>query len=262
MLVILLSAIVLGGLALVLSGGLAYASKKFAVYIDPRIEEIAGNLPGANCGACGYPGCSGYAEAIIKAGVESTLCTPGGSETARMIARVMGVEAKEVLPQVAVLQCRGGTSEAEFRFEYEGIKDCSAAVLVGNGAKGCVYGCLGLGSCVESCPYDAMAMSDNGLPVVFEEKCTACGICVTTCPRGLLTLIDRDVKVYLGCISRARGPKVKKVCSVGCIGCTVCAKKGPDGIEMDGWLPRIDTQKIKEWPEANEICPTKSFVIR
>jgi len=262
MVIILLSAAVLGGLALVLSGGLAYASKKFAVYVDPRVERLSEILPGANCGACGYPGCSGYAEAVIKAGVAATLCTPGGTKTAEAIAQIAGVEAGEVIPKIAVLQCRGGKREAETRFEYEGIEDCSAAQLVANGAKGCVYGCLSLGSCVRVCPYDAMGMNDNGLPVVFEEKCTGCGICVSECPRGILALVDTDAKIFLGCISKDRGPKVKKICSVGCIGCTVCAKKGPEGITMEGWLPQIDFKKVREWPEANKICPTKSFVIR
>lgn len=258
---ILMSALVLGGLGLVLSGGLAYASKRFAVFVDPRIERVLDALPGANCGGCGYPGCSGYAEAVIKAGVAPTLCTPGGPDTAKTVAEIAGVEAGEVVAKRAVVQCRGGRREAESRFEYEGIRDCSAAQLVASGSKSCVYGCLGLGSCVDACPYDALAMSDNGLPVVFEDKCTGCGICVGTCPRGILALVDRDVKVYLGCVSKDRGPKVKKICTVGCIGCTVCAKKGPEGIEMEGWLPRLDYEKVKEWPEANNICPTKSFVI-
>jgi electron transport complex protein RnfB len=261
MLIVLLSVAVLGGLALVLSGGLAYASKKFAVFVDPRIEKMTELLPGANCGGCGYPGCSGYAEAVIKSGAQPTLCAPGGSETAALIAKIAGVEAGDVIPKKAVVQCRGGKREALTRFEYEGIRDCSAAQLVASGSKACVYGCLGLGSCVEACPYDAIAMSDNGIPVVFEDKCTGCGICVGTCPRGILALVDRDVNVYLGCVSRDRGPKVKNICSVGCIGCTVCAKKGPEGITMDGWLPRIDYAKVREWPEANEICPTKSFVV-
>jgi Na+-translocating ferredoxin:NAD+ oxidoreductase RNF subunit RnfB len=258
---VIISALVLGGLGLVLGGGLAFASKKFAVFVDPRIEELMDTLPGANCGGCGYPGCSGYAEAVIKAGVKPTLCTPGGSDLARTIARIAGVEAGEVIPKRAIVQCRGGEREAQSRFDYEGIQDCSAAQLVGNGAKGCVYGCLGLGSCVRVCPYDALAMSDNGLPVVFEDKCTGCGICVGACPRGILALADNDVKVYLGCVSKDRGPKVKKICSAGCIGCTVCAKKGPEGVEMEGWLPRIDYEKVKDWPDANKVCPTKSFVI-
>jgi Na+-translocating ferredoxin:NAD+ oxidoreductase RNF subunit RnfB len=258
---ILISALVLGGLGLVLSGGLAFASKKFAVFVDPRIEELIDALPGANCGGCGYPGCSGYAEAVIKAGVEATLCTPGGSDLAKTIARIAGVEAGEIVPKRAVVQCRGGEREAASRFDYEGIQDCSAAQLVGSGAKGCVYGCLGLGSCVRVCPYDALAMSDNGLPVVFEDKCTGCGICVGACPRGILALVGNDVNVYLGCVSKDRGPKVKKICSVGCIGCTVCVKKGPEGVEMEGWLPRIDYEKVKDWPDANKVCPTKSFVI-
>jgi Na+-translocating ferredoxin:NAD+ oxidoreductase RNF subunit RnfB len=249
-------------MAIVLGGIIAFAARKFAVHVDPRIERVLEHLPGANCGGCGYPGCSGYAEAVVKAGVAPMLCSPGGTKTATGIADVLGVEAGEVVPKVAVLQCRGGKREAESRFEYEGILDCTAAELVSNGAKGCPYGCLGLGTCARECPYDALAMSDDGLPVVFEDKCTGCGVCVSTCPRGLLTLIEKQNKLYLGCVSRDRGPQVKKVCAVGCIGCTVCAKKGPEGITMEGWLPKIDFKKVKAWPDANEVCPTRSFVIR
>ena len=255
----------IGGLGLLFGAGLAFASKKFAVEIDPRIEQILEDLPGANCGGCGYPGCSGYAEAIVKDGADMTLCAPGGSDVVKKIAEVMGVSAVESEPKVAVVQCRGDREKAPNRFEYDGVEDCNAAQIIMGGAKGCVYGCLGLGSCVKACPFDALHMADNGLPVVDEDKCTACGLCVAACPRGIMALIPVSQKVFLGCVSKDKGKAVKSVCKVGCIGCTLCAKEKvtPSGsIQMEGNLPKIIKVTEDDLMNAVEKCPTKSFVVR
>ena len=267
-LVIISSIISIGGLGLLFGAGLAYASKKFAVEVDPKIEEIIEILPGANCGACGYPGCSGYAEAIVKNGdaAQIDLCAPGGADTIDNIAKIMGIEAgagKE--PMVAVVQCRGNNEKAPKRFQYLGLTDCVAAELIMGGDKACVYGCLGLGSCVRACPFDAMAMGEDGLPIVFEDKCTACGMCVAACPRNIMKIIPVSQKIFLGCVSQDKAKKVKTVCSVGCIGCTLCSKPKitPSGaIVMEGNLPNIIDPIADDLPNAVEKCPTKTFVVR
>ncbi len=226
---ILIPIATLGGLGFILAVGLAYASKKFAVEIDPRIEQVEESLAGANCGACGYPGCRGYAEAIVAGKAEINKCAPAGADAARGIAEIMGMEAGEVLPKVAVVQCLGGREEAQTKFDYQGVEDCKAAQMLGAGFKSCSYGCLGLGSCAAACPFDAISMGENGLPIVDEEKCTGCGVCVLACPRDIIALIPRTQEVYLGCINKDRGPAVKKICQVGCIACRLCVKKNPEG---------------------------------
>ncbi len=265
-LMFLSSIIALGALGLFFGLGLAYAAKKFAVKVDPKIEQIIESLPGANCGACGQPGCSAYAEAVVSGKVPPNKCTPGGQAVSEIISKIMGLEALESEePKVAVVQCRGGKEEAQEKFEYQGVQDCHAAMLVGGGLKACQYGCLGLGSCVKACPFDAMYMNENGLPVVIEDKCTACGICVSTCPKGIMTLIPRSQKVFLGCVSQGKAKAVKSVCKVGCFACKICTmpKVTPSGaIQMEGNLPVIqDTNHIELYAAAKK-CPSKSYVVR
>ncbi|MBN1999028.1 Fe-S cluster domain-containing protein [candidate division KSB1 bacterium] len=260
------SIIALGGLGFLFGAGLAYASKKFSVEVDPKVELVQDVLPNANCGACGQPGCAAFAEAVVAGRVAPNKCTPGGSETAQRISDILGVsgvEAEE--PRVAVLQCQGGNKEAPDKFEYQGINDCQAAMMIAGGAKACKYGCLGLGSCVRACLFDALHMNDNGLPVVDEDKCTACGICVTTCPRNIFTLIPRSQTVYLGCVSQDKAKAVKSVCKVGCFACKICTipKVTPSGcIIMEENLPVIQDITHEELYEAAKKCPTKSYVIR
>ncbi|MDZ7346706.1 MAG: Fe-S cluster domain-containing protein [candidate division KSB1 bacterium] len=261
----LTSLLALGGLGLLFGAGLAFASQKFAVFVDPKVEEILAALPGANCGACGKPGCAAYAEAVPKGEIPPNRCSPGGAEVAKRLAAIMGVEASVAEPKVAVVQCQGGKAEAVEKFVYQGPQDCTAATLVGGGHKACSYGCLGLGSCVRACPFGAMYMSENGLPVVIEEKCTACNICVVTCPRGIMALIPRSQKVYLACVSQEKLKAVKAVCSVGCYTCKICVtpKVTPSGaIEMEGNLPVIKNPTSEDLYTAAEKCPAGCYVIR
>ncbi|GAB4336514.1 MAG: Fe-S cluster domain-containing protein [Calditrichia bacterium] len=256
--------ITLGGLGLIFGAILAFASKIFHVEKDPRIEKIDEILPGANCGGCGYPGCSNYAEAVVKYSASINLCAPGGEETVLKIAEILGVTAETTESKVAVVRCQGAHGVAKDKFIYEGIEDCNAATLVQNGHKACVYGCLGFGSCVSSCPFDAMAMQDNGLPIVFEDKCTACGNCVEACPKGIMELIPRSQKVFLGCVNKDSAKAVRSVCSVGCIGCALCTKPK---ITPSGKLSMKDNMPVvpADWDDfatAVEKCPPKSFVVR
>jgi Na+-translocating ferredoxin:NAD+ oxidoreductase RNF subunit RnfB len=261
---ILSSLITLGGLGLLFGAVLAYASKIFHVEKDPRIEKINEALPQANCGGCGYPGCLNYAEAVVTEEAKINLCAPGGEETISRIAEILGVQAEAQNPMVAVVRCQGAHGIAKDKFLYEGISDCNAENLILGGHKSCEYGCLGHGSCVFACPFDAMAMLENGLPTVYEEKCTACGICVETCPKGIMQMVPRSQKVFLGCVNQNSGKSVREVCSVGCIGCGLCAKPNvtpSEKVEMLENLPLVPA----DWEDFNmavKRCPTKSFVVR
>jgi Na+-translocating ferredoxin:NAD+ oxidoreductase RNF subunit RnfB len=261
---IISSLITLGGLGLIFGAVLAFASKIFHVEKDPRIDKINEALPQANCGGCGYPGCANYAEAIVAEDTSITLCAPGGEDVIRKIAEILGVEAEAQNPMVAVVRCQGVHGIAKDKFRYEGLADCNAEVLIQGGHKACDYGCLGHGSCVKACPFDAMAMQDNGLPTVFEDKCTACGICVEECPKGIMQLVPRSQKVFLGCVNQDAGKVVRQVCSVGCIACGLCAKPNitPSGkIVMKDNMPEVPAD-WEDFDTAVKRCPTNSFVVR
>jgi len=256
------STVTLGLLGLIFGGGLAYASRKFAVEKDPRLDRILDILPGTNCGGCGYAGCTVFAEAVLKGDAAVTGCTAGGKEVAEKLAKLLGRELEEIVPMVAVVQCQGDRELARDRYEYHGIAKCSIAHLTGGGHKACAFGCLGFGDCERACPFDAITMMENGLPLVDEDKCTGCGACVTACPLGIMKLIPTTQQVYIACVNPAKGKAVKSVCKVGCIGCTLCAKVTPSGaIEMDGNLPVIDPSGTDLVIAAHK-CPTRSLVDR
>jgi len=259
-----LAVIVLAVLGLLLGLGLAIASRVFAVHTDERIEQVDAALPQVNCGACGYAGCGPYAEAIVNEGVPVNLCVPGGAETAAAIAGIMGVAFEETVPRRAYIHCQGGTAEAKTAFHYDGIADCRAAALVHGGPKACKYGCLGFGTCASVCPFDAITMGDDVLPVIDHAKCTGCGVCVGVCPTGIIELLPLGTDVVLGCSNRDRGGAVKKICSVGCISCTVCAKVTPSGaitMEKGDALPTMHYDVAGEtFEKAVEKCPMHCYV--
>jgi len=242
--------------------GLALASRIFAIELDPRLDRILELLPGANCGGCGYGGCQSYAEAVIN-GEKIGLCPVGGKEAAKAVASIMGVEPADIVPQRAVLHCQGGRGKCDLRANYSGQQDCRAAHITAGGPKACAYGCLGLGTCAETCPFGAITMNAEGLPVIDADKCVACGMCIAVCPRALITLLDARYKTYVGCSSRDRGKAVKDICTVGCIACALCEKKDPHGaVVMENNLPKLDYQKAKgDFSVAAEVCPMHCFVV-
>lgn len=259
---LLISVVSMGALGGLFGAGLAWASRKFAVQVDPRIDAIEEALPGANCGGCGQAGCRNFAEALVEGKVSVNGCPVGGSEVAAKLAEIMGVEVGDSDERlVAKVRCRGGRQEATQRADYIGITDCRAALLVGNGPKGCEYGCLGLGSCVEACPFDAIRMGPNGIPVVDTEACTACGNCVAACPQDLIALVPESKQVHVLCRSFDKGKDVRQNCQVGCIGCKACEKVCPvDAIHVTNFLAEIDYDKCINCGACAAKCPTKAIV--
>ena len=253
--------IIMGGLGIAFGLGLALASRFFSVKADPRIERIAEALPGINCGACGYAGCDAYAEAVAG-GEAPDMCVPGGLDTALSVAHIMG-QKLESEPQTvrAVVHCQGGTDRCGSRFQYDGIADCKAAGLIQGGAKMCEYGCLGYGTCAEACPFGAIAMGWDRIPVVDWNKCTGCGTCVRACPRDLIETLPHTIATYVACSSQDRGKSVKATCAVGCIACWICVKvSGENHIEKNGNLPRLLYPQDADYAAAMEKCPMNCFV--
>ncbi len=260
---ILVSIFTAGILGFMFGGGLAYAAKVFHVDKNPMIDEVLKALPGANCGACGYAGCAGYAEAIVEQAEEINLCIPGGNSSIQQIGALLNRQSDEKIKQIAYLRCQGDPQTARIKGIYDGIIDCRAAILIGGGDKICEAGCLGLGTCVKACPFNAITLNSRGLPEIIETKCTGCGKCVEVCPRMALALIPKQNKVYLGCATIDKGKTVKEYCSKGCIACTLCVKKCPvQAITMVNNLPVIDFNKCISCGICVHICPTHSYIDR
>lgn len=248
----------LGGMGTLFGLCLAFASKKFRVEIDPRAAEIEGALPGANCGACGYPGCQGYAIAVAAGEAECNLCAPGGSATVGKIAAIMGVSARAGARKVAVIRCDAGRADCGERFNYQGINSCRAAILVLGGPKSCVYGCMGFGTCMEVCPFGAVDLTSDGKYRVNREKCTACGKCVEACPKKIIDMVEDGKIVQVLCSSKDKGKDVRDRCKVGCIACKLCEKACPvDAIHVTDNIAVMDQAKCVACGLCAKKCPRK-----
>jgi electron transport complex protein RnfB len=257
--VVLYSVVSLTVLGAVFGLGLAIAARRLAVEKDERIALIIDVLPGANCGGCGYPGCAGFASALVEGKADPNDCSPGGSEVAGKVASILGREVTEKTPMVAFVGCRGGDRVAA-AIDYKGLLSCTAAALMSENVRVCPYGCIGLGTCVEACPFDALHMVD-GYAVVDEARCTGCGKCVAACPKNLIYMVPKPKKVRIACTSHDKGKAVKTVCPVGCIACGICAKNCPVAcIEITDNLAVIDHEKCINCGICAAKCPTKSIV--
>lgn len=250
-----------GGLMLILGAflaiGLAYASKKFFVAEDHRVGEVEALLPGANCGGCGEAGCHALADAIVRGDKKPTLCPATKGAALVEIGKIVGIEIEETERQVARVACAGGNNVAVRYAEYEGLHGCRAAKIAG-ASKGCPWGCLGFGDCVEACPFDAININDHALPVVNEALCVGCGACVRACPKQLISLQPISNKLWVACNNKAKGPDAMKECAVACLGCGICVKDAPAGlISIEDNLAVVNVaMRAEASEEAIQRCPT------
>jgi NADPH-dependent glutamate synthase beta subunit-like oxidoreductase len=244
--------VMLGGIGVVVGIVLAAASKIFYVYVDPKIVAVEETLPGANCGGCGLPGCGANAEAIVAGRAAPNSCVAAGSDTAMAIAAILGVSVEAKEPDIARPGCYFGPEKADLKYRYDGVQDCRAAAMLSGGMKVCTIGCLGLGSCARACPFDAIAMGDDGLPVVDEVKCTGCGTCERVCPKHIITLSSATRRI------------LREYTTDECT--TPCQRACPAGIDIREYIRQISegdyakaVQVIKErnpFPTViGRICP-------
>ena len=253
---ILLAMVVVGGTGLLIAILLGIASEKFKVPVDEKEVAIRAELPGNNCGGCGYAGCDGLAKAIANGEAPVNGCPVGGAAAAEKISAIMGVEAGEFVKKVAFVKCAGTCEKASDKYQYSGVQSCIEAMNVpGAGPKGCEFGCMGFGSCVKACPFDAIHIV-NGGAVVDREACKACGKCIAKCPHHLIELAPYDQKTFVGCSSHAKGKAVTTACELGCIGCKKCEKTCPNGaITVTDFCAHIDCEKCTNCGACKEACP-------
>ncbi|MGI6394947.1 MAG: RnfABCDGE type electron transport complex subunit B [bacterium] len=268
--IILYSVLSLGAVAAVSAMVLFFIAKKFHVVEDPRIDIVAELLPGANCGGCGYPGCRGLAEAIVKGADAGSIagfnCPAAPAGQMEEIGKVLEMEVAATQPMIAVLCCGGSFEKASKKTDYDGPSKCSIAQTVTCGDRGCPFGCLGLGECVSACPFGAMYMDEKtGLPVIIEEKCVACGKCVKACPRKLIEIRPlgrKSRRVWVNCKNTEKGAVAMKVCKAACIGCGKCVKECPEKVQaitLDNFLAYIDPKKCIACGKCVAVCPTKAI---
>ncbi|HMP29140.1 MAG TPA: RnfABCDGE type electron transport complex subunit B [Saprospiraceae bacterium] len=251
----------LGTLTLLLAILLVIANKKLYVFEDPRIDQVEDMLPHANCGACGFPGCRPFAEAVVSGKILPGKCTVSSEEGRKKIADFLGVALGTEDKKVARLACAGGDNVAINKAHYKGVNTCQAATLISGGGKACSWGCLGYGDCAVVCDFDAIYMNEFSIPVVDVDKCTACGDCVEACPKGLFSLQSLKDKLWVACKSQDAGDDVLSICDVGCTACGKCAMDASDNlIEMKYNLPVIDYSRQALTMDPIQRCPTGAIV--
>ncbi|MCL2719877.1 MAG: RnfABCDGE type electron transport complex subunit B [Treponema sp.] len=236
------------------------ASQLMYVKVDIKVTQLIDVMPGANCGACGYPGCEGFAIALAAGEAKANLCTPGGSSVLEKISAILGVEADEIEQKIAFVYCCGDCNSRQKKMEYLGIQSCDAAKRLYGGENSCAFGCLGYGDCKVLCPSDAICM-ENGLAHIIKENCTGCGLCIKACPNKLISIEKASIPVIVACKNIEKGAVVRKKCSNGCIACTKCVKDCCQGaIIIEDNLAKIDYTKCDGCRKCVEVCMTKCLL--
>jgi electron transport complex protein RnfB len=267
---ILFPIITLGAVAAGAAMILFLVAKRFKVGVDRRIDEVTDILPGANCGGCGYPGCRGFAEALVEAAdkgdISGLVCPVGSDETMMEVGHFLGIEMTEAEPSTVVLRCGGTREKAPQKLKYDGPVRCYISHEIFCGENGCSYGCVGLGDCVAVCEFAAISIDQKtSLPVVDVEKCVSCGACVKACPRNILEIRPRgrkDRRVWINCVNMEKGATAKKNCKAACIGCGLCVKICPEkigAITMANNVAYIDPKKCIACGLCVPVCPTSAI---
>ncbi len=256
---ILIPVFIVAAIGFIAAVGLALASKFMAVPIDETQEKIREALPGANCGACGFSGCDGFAAALAEGKARPDSCTAGGEATAKAISEILGVEVK-IVPKVAFVACNGDNEKSRVKYNYSGINSCSAAALIQGGPLECKFGCIGFGDCAKACTFGAITVSD-GKAIVCEELCGGCGACVKACPKGVITLLPKDHKTVVACSNKEKGAAVVKACSVSCIACGMCVKACDKGaISLVDNLAVIDQSVCDGCGKCKVVCKRSAII--
>jgi len=242
---------------------LAYAAKRFVVKVDPKIEAVRACLPGANCGACGFAGCEGYAEAVVTdPSCPAGKCAPGKAAVAEKVAAITGKAAGGGSPVISFLRCSRNDGDVKKKHSYIGFDTCQAASIAFGGPYECDFACVGYGDCETACPFHAIHMKDNQ-PVIDPEACTGCGVCVKACPKGVLSLLPKDAPVYVPCSNHDSGKAVTNVCKAGCIHCMACTRKAKDVINMVNDRIEVDYEKCdEECAKAGVWACNRQFIFR
>jgi len=241
----------------ILAAILCIASKFMNVKVDERLSQLDEIMPGANCGACGFPGCSGFAKALLSGNAKPNECPPGGPDLVKKISAILGVEAESIEQKIAVVCCSGDRNVRQKKMEYFGLQSCEAAKTLFGGDNACANGCLGFGDCQVVCPSNAICMLD-GLARIIYENCTGCNLCVKACPNRLISIEKAGIPVLIACKNTEKGAVTRKKCSSGCIACTKCVKECPDGaITIENNLAKIDYTKCSGCGKCVAVCMTK-----
>ncbi len=251
---IALPIIIVGIIGLIAGVGLSLASKFMAVPVDEKQEKLRECLPGANCGACGFSGCDGYAEALAKGESTPDKCAPGGSDTAEKLGEILGISVEVGEPMIAFIACNGRPDNVGEKYTYDGMESCTAANIMHKGPLTCEFGCLGFGDCAKVCPFGAITV-ENGRPVICADKCVACGACVKACPKSLISLIPKNAPAKVACSNKQRGAAVVKACKVSCIACGMCEKNCEQGaIKVVNNCAVIDQSLCTGCGKCKEVC--------
>lgn len=255
--------LVIAGVGLFSAVALAIADRYLSVQEDPRIGMITAELPGANCGGCGFAGCDGYARALVAGTAPNGACAAGGKTCVERIAKILGVDAVATEKRVAIVKCCGTRSETIRIGDYNGICDCNVAASTAGGDKGCSYGCLGYGACANICPNNAISVVD-GLAKVDKRLCIGCGKCVKICPRHIIELVPFSANIHVLCANPDKGPQLRKVCGVGCIGCHLCEKnsggKEANHFIFQGFLAKVNYDNPPTDAQIVAKCPAKCMI--